>query len=108
MIIHKKDSYVIKNCMVFVYNGWQIHYQTWQGSGRPVLLLHGWGRDLHDFDGFRENFSGRSFIAVDFPPFGESDKKIDGWNIFTYVGMVMSLCEHLGIDSVVIEVGKTQ
>ncbi len=64
-----------------------------------MLLLHGWGRDLHDFDGLREAFGGRTFVAVDFPPFGESDKAIEGWNIFTYVGMVMSLCEHLGIDS---------
>ncbi len=86
--------------MVYLYNGWKIHYQFWQAKGRPVLLLHGWGRNMADFNALRNQFPNRSFLALDFPPFGESDKNIQGWDIFTYVGMVMSLCDHFGIDSV--------
>ena len=85
--------------MVYLYNGWGINYRLWQGQGRAVLLLHGWGRTMADFDALRSHFPNRTFLAIDFPPFGESDKNIEGWGIFTYVGMVMSLCEHLGIDT---------
>lgn len=99
-IIHIFLFILIKNCMVYLYNGWQIHYQLWQGTGRAVLLLHGWGRSMDDFNQLRRQFPERTFLAIDFPPFGKSDKNIQGWGIFTYVGMVMSLCEHLGIDSV--------
>lgn len=88
--------------MNYNYNGWSIHYKLLgeASRGRPILALHGWGRSIKDFDALSESFPERSFLIVDFPPFGESDKDIEGWNIFTYVSMVISLCEHLEIKSV--------
>ncbi len=87
--------------MFYNYNGTKIYYKLIGADlKRTVLLLHGWGRSHEDFDGLAELFSGRSFLAIDFPPFGKSAKDIEGWGIFTYAQMVMSLCEHLNIKSV--------
>ena len=38
-------------------------------------------------------------LAIDFPPFGKSNVEPQGWSIFSYVQMLMSLCEHLKIKS---------
>ncbi len=86
--------------MIYNYNGSHIYFNFIdRGSKRPVILLHGWGRSGQDFCDVIEHINDRSILTVDFPPFGQSDKDIVGWNIYTYAGMVMSLCDHLKIDS---------
>lgn len=85
--------------MVYTYNSVKINYEYRNDKkGIPVVLLHGWGVDSKIFDSLIENFPERNFLSIDFPPFGESDKYISDWNIFSYVGMFMSLCDHLHID----------
>ncbi len=85
--------------MVYLYNGKKIYYRFYNGrSQRPILLLHGWGCNSDIFKSIIESFPKKSFLVVDFPPFGKSDKTIKDWNIFTYVGMLMSLCDYLHID----------
>jgi len=86
--------------MFYDYNGVKIHYQCFGEKGsEATLLLHGWGRSIDDFKTLASFFPNRFFIAIDFPPFGKSEKDIVGWSIFTYVQMVMSLCEHLKVKS---------
>ena len=67
-------------------------------SKNPVLLLHGWGVDCDIFDNIVSQFPNKSFLCVDFPPFGKSQKKIENFNIYSYVTMIMSLCQHLNIE----------
>ena len=86
--------------MVYKYNSVEIYYQTFnKNKSRPIFLLHGWGSNSEIFNNLIDNFPNKTFITIDFPPFGKSDKDIKGWNIFTYVGMFMSLCDHLKIES---------
>ena len=85
--------------MIYLYNGKKVFYKFYnRQSCSPILLLHGWGCEGEVFKDLISKFPEKSFLSVDFPPFGHSDKTISDWNIFTYVGMVMSLCEHLHID----------
>ena len=85
--------------MVYLYNGKKVHYKFVNGQSRtPTLLLHGWGCDCSVFNDLIKFFPNKSFLLIDFPPFGNSDKAIADWNIFTYVGMLMSLCDYLHID----------
>lgn len=85
--------------MVYIYNGTEINYRFIGGrSTCPILLLHGWGCDGSIFDKLTKFFPEKSFLVLDFPPFGKSERSIARWNIYSYVGMVMSLCEHLHID----------
>ncbi len=85
--------------MVYNYNGTKVYYHiAGDLSTRPIVLLHGWGRDSSDFDRLIEDSPGRYFVTVDFPPFGKSGE-IEGWNLYTYAGMLLSLCEHLNISN---------
>lgn len=85
--------------MFYSYCGVKVFY-TYKNkkSLEPTLLLHGWGVDSKIFDSVCKSFPEKSFLCIDFPPFGRSQKKIESFNIYTYVALIMSLCEHLGIS----------
>lgn len=83
--------------MVFVYQGVEVNFHfIGEPTERPTLILHGWGCDGEVFEPILSSFD-RSFLTLDFPPFGKSGKIGEEWNIYTYASMVMSLCEHLKI-----------
>ena len=85
--------------MIYSYNGCKVYYAFHgKGEGRIVLLLHGWGASGEVFQPLIEAFPERRFLCIDFPPFGKSGEPQD-WTIFSYASMVMSLCEHLGIET---------
>lgn len=85
--------------MIYNYNGSNIFYTFFNKESKsPTILLHGWGGNSEVFNNIVQSFPEKSFLAVDFPPFGKSDHDIEGWGIFTYVSMLISLCEHLGIN----------
>lgn len=89
--------------MLFEYNGSKIYYKFYHGkSSVPIILLHGWGCDSKIFKNLIEAFPDKYFLVVDLPPFGKSEKNIVDWSIFTYVGMLMSLCEHLNIKKCIL------
>lgn len=86
--------------MFYSFNGVNVFYSL-HGfpSFKATVLLHGWGRDSGDFEQLVNQFPDRYFLAIDFPPFGQSDEP-EGWSIFTYAQMVISLCEHLKITEI--------
>lgn len=87
--------------MMFEYNGAKINYQfVNRGNERVTLLLHGWGCSGKIFEKFMKMFDDRSFLVVDFPPFGDSKSLPCSWTIFSYASMIISLCEHLNIKTV--------
>ncbi len=85
--------------MFYNYGGVKVYYSFKNGQSKsPILLLHGWGVDSEIFKGIWQSFPDRVFLCIDFPPFGKSQKTIEDFTIYTYVALVMSLCEHLGIE----------
>lgn len=60
--------------MIINVDGLELNYEVY-GRGKKVLLLHGWGLNLHSFDSIipilSENFQ---VIALDLPGFGLSSK----------------------------------
>ena len=92
--------FFIKNCMVFSFKGAQIYYQIFgEGLSRPLVFMHGWARNGEDFSQQISFLQNRTVVVIDFPPFGKSEKNLQDWNIYTYVSLVISLCEHLKIES---------
>ncbi len=63
------------------------------------VFLHGWGCNSESLK-FCKDFTKNSTLFLDFPPFGKSGKDPEGWTIFTYANMVISLCQKLGIKKV--------
>lgn len=85
--------------MFYHYGDVKVYYAFKnRNSSNPIILLHGWGADSQIFKPIWKAFPERSFLCIDFPPFGKSQKKIENFNIYTYVALLMSLCEHLHIE----------
>lgn len=82
-------------------DGWRYAY-TDEGSGPPVVLLHGLLMDRTMWDPQIEALAGRHrVIAIDAPGHGESagvDVGIDFWR---YAEMVAGVCDQLGIGRAV-------
>ena len=56
-----------------IFKGRSIHYQV-EGSGKPVILLHGFLESLEMWDGFATELSKElSVIRIDLPGFGKSE-----------------------------------
>lgn len=76
-----------------------VHYET-QGSGQPVILLHGWlgswGYWLDTMAALSDRFR---LYAVDFWGFGESGKPRSGYEVKDFVSLVDQFMDKLGIAS---------
>lgn len=86
----------------FKYEELSLHYVT-LGSGRPLLLLHGWGTDLHAFDGLMNHLAtSYKVIALDFPGFGLSTEPTTPWGIQDYAKATAAFCDTLALDNPII------
>lgn len=85
--------------MIYDYRDAKIFYRFFNKKSEITnIYLHGWGCDHRSFLFCHKNIEDMSSLFVDFPPFGESSKDIKNWSVFTYANMVISLCQHLGIE----------
>lgn len=90
----------INNYMFYNYNGVSIFYEQKRvRDGATNIFLHGWQRSGEDFREIIESQGITNYALLDFPPFGSSEN-IKGWNIFTYVNMLISLLDYLKIKRV--------
>ena len=56
-----------------------------QGSGKVILLLHGWGSSLTSFNDLIKDLAAKyRVIAVDFPGFGGSSEPETAWTVADY------------------------
>lgn len=59
------------------------------GSGKDILLLHGWGQNIEMMKPIGDNFSDRFRITIlDFPGFGQSGELSEAWTIADYSRML--------------------
>lgn len=87
---------------IFNYEGLDIRYQS-AGSGHPLLMLHGWGSNLHAFDGLIDHLAqDHRVIAIDFPGFGNSPEPSEAWDIRAYARMTGALWDALAIENPII------
>lgn len=69
------------------------------GSGKPLLLLHGWGCTAETLAGIGGFFSDDfTSYSVDFPGFGQSEPPSEAWHIADYCHFTKSLIEKLEIN----------
>ncbi len=76
-----------------------VHYETY-GSGKPVVLLHGWLGSWGLWQPTMEVL-GKSYrtYALDFWGFGESGKKLDSYVMSDFVALVEEFMSRMGIES---------
>lgn len=74
-----------------------MYYET-EGSGLPVLLLHGWGCDHSVWASFVPGLaaSGHTVVSVDFPGFGQSPEPDSVWGVEDYTCLIEAFCASMG------------
>jgi len=82
----------------FSFEGQQIAYWA-GGSGRPLLLVHGFPTCSWDWAAMWEALAqDHSLIACDMLGFGLSDKPPDEYRLMRQASLQQALLDHLGID----------
>jgi pimeloyl-ACP methyl ester carboxylesterase len=86
-------------------DGFRLAYDR-HGSGPPVLLLHGWPGDRHDWRAVTPRLAGLDVVVPDLRGFGESDKHpadpADAYSAAAQARSVLSLLDELGLGNIVI------
>jgi pimeloyl-ACP methyl ester carboxylesterase len=78
-------------------SGVRIRYRT-VGSGKPLLLLHGWGTSLDTFAAMADDLKRQfSVTAFDFPGHGGSDMPPAAWSVDDFVELTVGVMAALGI-----------
>jgi pimeloyl-ACP methyl ester carboxylesterase len=88
--------------MLLNVDGIKVNYKK-QGSGKRVILLHGWGGEA---DSFLPVFNYLSLnyevYAIDFPGFGRSESPPEPWDVTDYNNMLHKFFDLLQIDKAMI------
>lgn len=87
--------------MFLEIDGLNVFYERKTGTGKPVLLLHGWGCGAETMRRIFDCFSlrGRDVTALDFPGFGLSDTPDPEFTVYDYARLTNKLITKLGIEN---------
>ena len=79
-------------------DGVKLHY-TVEGSGKPLILMHGWGCS-HQTVAFIAAVAAESHTVynVDFPGFGESPEPPEVWGVEQYTRLIEEFARRLGLE----------
>ena len=85
--------------MQFEYLGMNINY-TCEGSGQPLIMLHGWGSNLKTFDAFMPALKNNYQVyRIDLPGFGESDDLFEPFSLNDYVMFLHAFIQNNQIET---------
>lgn len=85
--------------MNILIDGLNIEY-TEEGSGIPVLLLHGWNSSFDVYKGIFAALKDRCrLVALNFPGCGKSDTMESPWNLDDYCQFVLKFMKELGLEN---------
>lgn len=84
-----------------------VNYQS-EGSGKIILLLHGWGTNLQTF-GLLSNYlaSGYQVIRIDLPGFGESPRPADDWDVNDYAIFIAKFIAKIQANDIYVLLGHS-
>lgn len=83
--------------MDFEHNGAVMHYERLGESGRPLVLLHGWGCSSETMAPIMRDMAlDHRVIAVDFPGHGKSPEPPEAWEVTEFACLTRALMEKEG------------
>lgn len=83
-------------------NGLNIEYFD-EGTGTPVLLLHGWGASFDTYRHIINNLKKRCrVVAVNFPSCGKSDTMTSPWALNDYCDFVLDFMKKVNLENPII------
>ena len=88
-------------------DGLELRYRV-TGEGPPILLLHGIGRSLEDWDEQHELLSAHHrVISIDMPGFAYSDRRAGAANLAKLAGVLAPFLDSLGVTGALPVVGNS-
>ncbi len=73
------------------------------GTGKDLLLLHGWSVDSSTMLPMQKHFAQHSRVTVlDLPGFGQTERPDSAWDIYQYADFVREFCEEMGLNNPVL------
>ncbi|OGK62631.1 hypothetical protein A2334_03335 [Candidatus Roizmanbacteria bacterium RIFOXYB2_FULL_38_10] len=76
--------------------GRKIHYSI-EGSGPPIIFVHGWGGTIQSLTPLANLFSHHTRVLLDLPGFGKSDPPEKNWGVEEYAKCISELLLKLNI-----------
>lgn len=84
--------------MHIVVDGLLTNYDL-AGSGKVILLLHGWGDSLRGLSGLTADLAkGYKVVTLDLPGFGATEAPKDVWDLDDYADFVSAFLKKLKLD----------
>jgi len=84
-----------------------INYQR-SGSGKSVILLHGWGDNLHTFVSLNKELTKRfDIVAIDLPGFGGSETPKEIWGLDNYAELLADFIAKLELKDLYAVIGHS-
>ena len=76
----------------------KVNYKV-SGTGKNVVLLHGWGCSIKTFEPVH-NYLEKNFCtySIDLPGFGQSDEPPSVWGVVEYSDLVIKFLEELNVE----------
>ena len=71
---------------------------TDEGQGPTLLMLHGWGDNLHTFDALVRELPEYRIVRVDMPGFGNSERAPETWGVVEYARFIESFIKKVQIE----------
>lgn len=86
--------------MNIVVNGLLTNYHR-TGSGKTIVLLHGWGDSLETFSDLQARLTSEyDVITLDLPGFGKTQAPEEVWGLTNYAHFVAEALKKLGVKDV--------
>lgn len=103
-----KQKYTNQHSKFIDIDGTMVHYRD-QGSGRPLVLVHGMVSSLHTWDGWQTYLGDKyRIIRFDVPGFGLTGPLANGeYNAETYVRIIDKLLDKLGVNEKIVLAGNS-
>lgn len=87
--------------MFVLIDNLKINYKE-EGSGEPLVLLHGWKNDLEIWNPIAPFLNNYRIIRLDLPGFGESDSPSEAWDVSDYAEFLNKFLEKLDISKIIL------
>lgn len=85
--------------MLIELNGAMLYYEQHGASGKPLILLHGWGGSVDSWLPVIRDFQGeRRITVIDFPGHGHSPEPPEPWSVTEYMEQIARLIAHLQLE----------
>lgn len=68
-----------------------------EGSGKTIVMLHGWADNLHTFDAIVRELPNYRIVRLDMPGFGGSERPRETWGVGEYVAFVRDFLQKMNI-----------